>query len=51
MLRRELKGNVTITNRFQFMSCYFNVKDIKTPHVVKICSSFKSEINLKYWPS
>lgn len=46
---RELKGNVTITNRFYFMNCHFNMKEIKTPYVVKIYSSFKSENNLKYW--
>lgn len=37
-------------NRFQFTDCHFNIKDIKIPYVVKMCLTFKPEINLKYCP-
>lgn len=46
MLRRELKGNVTITNRFQLTGCHFNTEDIKPSYVIKTCSSFKSVIKI-----
>lgn len=49
MLREGTERQYNHNQQVLVYELHFNIKEIKTPYVVKISSSFKSENNLKYW--